>query len=494
MRPKTYTLLRHFLDNPGRLLSRNELIGALWPGLAVTDDSLTQCIRELRQALGDRAAYILRTVPKRGYMLVAEVRREATSCSETDPVTTPIAPSRNLSDFRSETMAVHRFETLDGDRICISLANGLTTDLIAALTCFEGLRVLPVTATMLQAAYCVRGEVRAVGQDLHVTVRLEDVGTGTALWAKRFVQASESSPELPTADMTTLVVHLCQQVDRHCLGVARRKPMAMLSARELHLVGRDHHQRATETDIQSAKEMFSLAIAADPDYAQAYAWQAYTLHRAASSDWGGPREHLVCDEALRLAQRGVQIDPTSPLCLSRLAYALMLHGQWEDAVATAHAALISDRPAFTAARNPCCEVLTHAGHPEEAATIARGTLALDPLRPPITHALLGRALLLAGRVEDALPHLRLCASRLPDYAPAYDSLIVAASESGQVAEARAAWRELARLAPGWMPCNRTGLWFFRRLEDLDRFEAAYRRVAVGQADIVPVRSLRPEAR
>jgi tetratricopeptide (TPR) repeat protein len=273
-------------------------------------------------------------------------------------------------------------------------------------------------------------------------------------------------------------------VDRYTLAAARRKPVAALSARELHLIGREHHQRGTETDTQVAKEMFALAIAADPDYAQAYAWQAYTVHRAITHGWGNPGGQAARDESLRLARRAVQIDPTAPLCLSRLAFSLVLHQRWEEAVAVAHTALNSDRPAFAAARNTCCEVLTAAGHPEEAAAIAAGTLALDPLRPPITHALLGRALLLAGKAEEALPPLRWCASHLPDYAPTYDSLMVAAVESGRLSEALAARSELLRLQPGWEPRNHTGLWFFRRPEDLDRFQAAHRRVAelAGAAD------------
>ena len=282
---------------------------------------------------------------------------------------------------------------------------------------------------------------------------------------------------MSAATMTTLIVHLAQQVDRHCLVVARRKPVAALSARELHLIGRDHHQRGTEKDTIVAKKMFALAMATDPDYAQAYAWQAYTVHRAITHGWGSPGGQRARDEALRLARRAVQIDPTSPLCLSRLAFSLVLHERWDEAVAAALAALKSDRPAFTAARNVCCEVMAAAGHPEEAMVIARGTLALDPGCWPATHGLLGRALLLVGKAEEALPPLRWCASHLPDYVPTYDSLLVAAVESGRTRDAITARTELARLRPGWVPRNHTGPWFFRRAMDLERFQAAYDQVA-----------------
>ena len=383
LRPKAFALLRHLLDNPGRLLGREQLLDVLWPGVVVTDDSLTQCMGDLRHALGDRALHVLRTVPKRGYMLIAAVRREDPPSSEPGANASPAlpampiplpAPVRAIAALRRETITVHRFEAQDGDRACMLLANGVATDLIAALTFLEGLRVLPAADILSAEGYRIRGEVRAVGEELRITVLFEDVATGTALWAERLDQTKDGPPELSAPHLTALVVHIGQQVDRHCLAVARQKPVAALSARELHLIGREHHKRCTQADTEVAKQMFALAISADPEYAQAYAWQAYTVHRAITHGWGSPGGQEARDEALRLARRAVQIDLTSPLCLSRLAFTLMLHQQWDDAVATARVALHSDRPAFTAARNTCCEVLTHAGHAEEAAMIAQGTL------------------------------------------------------------------------------------------------------------------------
>lgn len=73
LRPKAELLLRHFLAQPGRLLSRDELIGAVWPTAVVTDDSLVQCVGELRTALGDAGAQFIRTLPRRGYRFEAEV-------------------------------------------------------------------------------------------------------------------------------------------------------------------------------------------------------------------------------------------------------------------------------------------------------------------------------------------------------------------------------------------------------------------------------------
>ena len=79
LRPKTLDLLRLMLRNPGQLVSRNEILDTLWPGLFVTDDSITQCVVELRKAMGAAGAELLRTVPRRGYLLQAAVAVEQPS-------------------------------------------------------------------------------------------------------------------------------------------------------------------------------------------------------------------------------------------------------------------------------------------------------------------------------------------------------------------------------------------------------------------------------
>src|SRR5215217_192401 len=73
LRPKSFDLLRHLLMNAGRVVSRDELMEAVWPGVFVTDDSITQCVTEIRRAIGNKGPHLLRTLPKRGYILAADV-------------------------------------------------------------------------------------------------------------------------------------------------------------------------------------------------------------------------------------------------------------------------------------------------------------------------------------------------------------------------------------------------------------------------------------
>lgn len=73
LRPKSFDVLRYLTEHAGRLVSKEELIQAIWPGISVTDDSLVQCIRDIRKVLSDDPHRIIRTVPRRGYFFAAAV-------------------------------------------------------------------------------------------------------------------------------------------------------------------------------------------------------------------------------------------------------------------------------------------------------------------------------------------------------------------------------------------------------------------------------------
>ena len=75
LRPQAFAVLRCLAERPGRLVSKDELMAAVWPGIAVTDDSLVQAVGDIRRAIGDEAHAVVRTVPRRGYRLVPAARR-----------------------------------------------------------------------------------------------------------------------------------------------------------------------------------------------------------------------------------------------------------------------------------------------------------------------------------------------------------------------------------------------------------------------------------
>jgi DNA-binding winged helix-turn-helix (wHTH) protein len=177
LRNRSFGVLRQLATNAGRMVTKHELLDMNWPGVTVTEDSLTQCISEIRRALGDAGRDVVRTVPRRGYMVVIPDRPETDAglCVEEIPraewyrsrravipclagaallailgiwaLTTgtgaPLATSRaSATPSRGPTVAVLPFENKTGDAGQDALADGLTQAMISSLGRFSELNVL----------------------------------------------------------------------------------------------------------------------------------------------------------------------------------------------------------------------------------------------------------------------------------------------------------------------------------------------------------------
>lgn len=102
LRPKTFDVLRYLVENAERLVSRQELHDAVWPNVAVSDDSLVQCIRELRKKLGDDGRRLIKTVPRRGYRFDSTV---TAFTSQTPPSSRSLADDRTVTPNHRQRMA-----------------------------------------------------------------------------------------------------------------------------------------------------------------------------------------------------------------------------------------------------------------------------------------------------------------------------------------------------------------------------------------------------
>lgn len=471
LRPKAFLLLQYLLDNPNRLHSRDDLFEALWPGLIVSDDSLTQCVSDLRRALGGRANHVLRTVPRRGYMLSVEVEKDSI---EPTPPPRPAAPPASFGrDPRSSRHELLVMERLPASQDDAGLLNGIWNELFLRLARFKDLRVVRGDAGPGTEGYRVCCDARVLDGHVRASVLLEDAETGVVVWTEQVEEPISDGATMTERVIVPLAHRIMRQATSETRRRARHKSPASLNARELCLLAGDHHQRGTEADTATALTLLDRAIALDPDYAPAYAWQAYAVQRGITYGWGALKGEAARDRALALARHGAVLAPDSPLCLSRLAYCLYLCGRWEEAILTARMALTG---AWTAGVNECVscsEVLAQGGHPEEAVEVMRRTLRVDPYAGPTVYSVLGRALLMAGRPQEALPELRICAARLPDYAGCHHSILMAAHESGLADEASRAYGDIQRLQPGWSPFQSAGPWFFRNAYDAARLNAAF---------------------
>ena len=237
LEPKAMSVLMILVERAGQVVSRDSLLSAVWPGVIVGDDSLTQVVIKLRKALGDDAgkpAYI-QTISKRGYRLIAPVTRfdgpDAPISHDPRPVHrqrepaipwmtsaavaalvlvaagawwasgayVTRAPAGNMANASDEAVAAGRpsvaikpFEALDDDPRALLLARGVTADLVTDLSKVSGLSVIDVAQTIGAASntahsppgsirYLVSGSVQRVDERLRLNVRLTDAQTGQQL-------------------------------------------------------------------------------------------------------------------------------------------------------------------------------------------------------------------------------------------------------------------------------------------------------------------------
>src|SRR5215831_15889191 len=107
LRPKSFEVLRYLVENADRVVTKEELIKAIWPNVVVTDESLAHCVSEVRQALGDTKQTIIATMPRSGYRLTAPVLRLAASAAAAS--STSAAPSPLVGGGRGEALFVAHY-------------------------------------------------------------------------------------------------------------------------------------------------------------------------------------------------------------------------------------------------------------------------------------------------------------------------------------------------------------------------------------------------
>nr|WP_236952494.1 winged helix-turn-helix domain-containing protein [Mesorhizobium loti] len=199
LRSKAFDLLTYLCRNVGRVATKSELMSAVWPDVFVTEDSLTQAVRELRKALQDESQTIIRTVAKRGYVL---------SLLET--------PKQERSGQPS--VAVLRFSN-EGAPEDTPLIDGFAEDIVNALARFGTIVVLArnsgfafvsdaasdwrAIGDSLGATYLVRGRATTRADGMRVTVSLIAALTGGVLWSDTFprlaVRSSTCRKKSPAA-------------------------------------------------------------------------------------------------------------------------------------------------------------------------------------------------------------------------------------------------------------------------------------------------------
>jgi adenylate cyclase len=134
LRPKSFELLNYLVTNAGRLIAKHELVNAVWPNVIVSDDSLAQCVSDVRHALNDPDRRIIKTVPRRGYLFAAPVSVRSQGKMPTVSIQAPAAANLQMPPAVAApapplSIVVLPFANLSNDPDQEYFVDGITDDL-----------------------------------------------------------------------------------------------------------------------------------------------------------------------------------------------------------------------------------------------------------------------------------------------------------------------------------------------------------------------------
>ncbi|MBT7769431.1 MAG: hypothetical protein HN705_05565 [Rhodospirillales bacterium] len=295
LEPQVFDLLRHLIENSGRLISRDELMEVVWRGRIVSESTVDARMHAARQAVDDdgRRQARIKTVPRRGYRFLGEVEilageGEPTTGQETGgPVTAPAVIDK-------PSIAVLPFDNMSGDPEQEYFADGMTEDITTGLSKFGHLMVIARSSTLnykgqtfdlrsvandLGVRYVMEGSIRQSGDRIRVTAQLIDASTATQLWAERYDRQVEDIFAVQDELTAAIVSTIAPEIDQAEYLRGKRKPPESLDAWDLLQKGIALLGSGDRAEREAAIGFFDGARKADPAFPEALARSAHVRVR-----------------------------------------------------------------------------------------------------------------------------------------------------------------------------------------------------------------------
>lgn len=466
IRKQSSDVLAVLAEHAGQVVSKDELVQTVWPGIATTDDSLVQCIADIRRALGHR---VIETIPKKGYRLSpSETRKETMDdghrrwpqwallaaittviCGAMalvaaailfldEPLTRTsdqvIAPPAVLPD---KTLAVLPFVNLSGDPKLRYFSNGLSEDLTTDLSKIPQLTVISHASSFdyvdaerafreiandLGVRYLVRGSVRHDGNRIRINASLIDPYDGVNLWSERY-DRDRRNPFDVQADVTRQIVESLSLT----LG-AQEAPLPRIEpgAHYMLLRGLESLRSFTARGNAEARKFFVRALELDPEYARAHAHIAVTYGRETIHRYSNGSSQFSVEAGLKAAVTAIQLDAEIPHAYYALGVLNLALGEHSTAISAARHSVRLD-PNFSDGYALLGEAGVLGSDLDEALAAIRRAKLLHPHHPPTYLWVEGHILFQMERHDEAQPLLETAVESHPEF---LQGLIVLAANYG----------------------------------------------------------------
>jgi TolB-like protein/Flp pilus assembly protein TadD len=387
--PKVIDVLLLLVENAGRVVEKDVLLGTVWRNTVVGESSLTRTISLLRSVLGESNSdqeYVI-TIAKRGYRFAAPVTEVAAGQVASVPV--------------KLMLAVLPFGNLSGDPTQEYFSDGLTEEMITQLCRLNPARlgVIARTSTMtykataktvqqigseLGVAYVLEGSVRRAGGRVRITAQLVQVDDQTHLWGETY--------ERSLGDILAVQSEVAQAIAKQIkIELAPGDRTGSIDAITVHpeayalcLKGRYFWYKRTEQALRKGIEYFDHAIAHDSRYAPAYAGKADCFALLSCRGFVAPGAGFP--RAIVAAASAIQLDGALGEAHASLAHVRLHRREW-DGLEAALTHAIELNPSHAIAYHGYSEYLAINRRFAESIAVMRRAAYLDPLSPVLNTAL-----------------------------------------------------------------------------------------------------------
>ena len=485
LRPQSLAVLHLLVSKPNQVVSKDEIFESVWNDVVVSDDSLVQCVADIRRALGDKTHKILQTVPRRGYLLIIDQSAELswgkslsgfglpavfmwgasiglvlivtlffTVQNGNSDVTHQAGLPAEQDDFSSTpAISIVPFTNLSNEDRWGRLAQGLSMDIANDLSRHHWLKVtslnpsnVPVTPVEtgreLKTRFVLDGTLQAENNELRISARLTDAAADEIIWSQRWNR--------PARNIFSVQDEILEKIDgvisgawtgviaKHGLVHAKRKSTDSLDAYELFLLGTEYKHKFTPESDEIAASYFEKAVEIDPGFSKAWITLAVLRANQSVSVAGKDKRNELMTKRRDATLKAYEADPADSDVLLQVSWLKSRQGDLNMARDSVQQAVDS------APNNP--DILAHAAwvaafrSPDlkrKGVLWGQKAVSLSSTYPPWYQAGLGIAAFYAEEFELSLSSLK----NAPDMA---DVLIHRASAAALLGNTEEAAKAVAR--------------------------------------------------
>ena len=455
-----FQLLAVLLEHPGEVVSREELRKKLWPEDTFVDfeRGLNRAINGLRATLRDSAKKprFIETLPHRGYRFIAAVETAGGNSTSVAP-----APARALPQHvpRIDSLAVLPLDNHSGDPGQEYFCDGMTEELISAVSMIRSLRVisrtsvmrykgarksLPTIAKELRVDAVVEGSVMRSGQKVRITAQLIHALDDRHLWSGRY--------ERDLREILRLQAEIAETIASQIHKVVEPGPWSPAAVRAVHpqayeacLKGSFFRSKMTPANLEKSAECFIEAIGLDSSYARAYADLSQSYFYMGVFGMAASKE--IFPRAKANAVKALELDDTVAAAHNALAAIHILY-DWDWAAAEAECSrAVELSPGDAVTRTHLADYMSIRARHDEAIAEFNRALELDPISP-MQRGFFGMLLHRARRYDESIAQCQKALEFDPNYANAFWFMALSLEQKGDLTESIAKLENAVNLSGG----------------------------------------------